>query len=177
MAQQEVTPPDTVKSLDIQSYAGMWYQIADYVQGYETFCKDCTTVNYTPQSDGSITVENASRNKILGLIPCKITGNAVVTDPAEPGQLKVSFSIPLPVPGFKPLADYWILEVGAKNADNLYSYAIVSNPQKKSFYLLARTPTIDESLYSGLIQKYSALGYDASKIVKSNQDGCTYNNI
>ncbi len=128
---------------------------------------------YTAQEDGSIEIANESRNKILGLFPCKISGNAVASDPSEPGRLKVSFPIPLPVPGYKPAADYWILEVGPKNSEDLYSYAIVSNPQKSSFFLLARTRSIPDSLYSSLVQKYAALGFDASRIVKSAQTGCS----
>jgi apolipoprotein D and lipocalin family protein len=169
-------PPQTVKSLDVQAYAGRWYQIADYVQPYEMICKDCTQVIYTPQADGSIQIENQSRNKILGIFPCKITGSAVAPNPSEPGQLKVSFPIPIPVPSYKPEADYWILEVGDKNDQGLYNYAIVSNAKKSSFFILARTSSIDESLYNSLVQKYNSLGFDGSKIVKSNQAGCANTN-
>jgi apolipoprotein D and lipocalin family protein len=44
---------------------------------------------------------------------------------------------------------------------------LVSGPDKSYFWLLARTPIIDEDLKNTLIAKAAALGFDTSKLIFS----------
>ena len=48
-----------------------------------------------------------------------------------------------------------------------YQYALISGPDKSYFWLLARTPTIDDNLKKKLIAKAAALGFDTTKLIFS----------
>ncbi len=122
--------PKTVSSVDLDKYYGNWYQLADYPQFYEAFgCKLCTTAQYSPNSDGTIAVLNKAFYSVGGR-SCITKGSARAPNAAEPAKLKVKF--------FNLFeADYWIVELGPVNDDGLYSYALVSNANKSSLYILS----------------------------------------
>ena len=50
-------------------------------------------------------------------------------------------------------ADYKIIELDTTN----YSYAMVTSSSKEYFWILSRTPHLDDSIYDKLIQKASGL--------------------
>jgi apolipoprotein D and lipocalin family protein len=43
-----------------------------------------------------------------------------------------------------------------------YSYAVVSNPDKKSLWILSRTPKMDEQIYQGILDKLKLKQFDLS---------------
>jgi len=134
--QKNVFAVDTVDSLDVPSYIGLWYQVYADKLVYDTIEPDafCVTAQYALKEDGTISVHNyqttASPNSGVSVID----GYAYVPKPEEPGQLKVHFddvSGPVDPP-------YWVLALGPKNADNLYDWSIVSDPFKAYLFVLAR---------------------------------------
>jgi apolipoprotein D and lipocalin family protein len=78
-----------------------------------------------------------------------------VQSPNE-AYLKVSFFGPF-------FGSYIVFELDTVN----YQYALISGPDKSYFWLLARTPTIDENLKKKLIAKAAALGFDTTKLIFS----------
>lgn len=129
--------PDTVDSLDLPKYLGLWYQMAADQIVYSTFEKDayCATALYGDNGDGTISVHNYARIKSATGDIYVIDGYAYNSNPNEPGQLKVVFNsddaAPFPAP-------YWILELGPVNANNQYDYAIVSDNLSAFLFVLAR---------------------------------------
>jgi apolipoprotein D and lipocalin family protein len=164
---QNLPPLPTVASLDAQKYAGLWYQIADYPQSYELAgCSDCVTAKYTLNPDKSIGVFNSA----TGTKNCSITGSGKNLNPSKPGELKIRFSF---IPNFVPdvnLPDYWIVELGPLNAQSLYSWSIVSKPDRKDLYLLSRTPSLPADEISALKTKLINYGFDLGKLKFTNQD-------
>jgi apolipoprotein D and lipocalin family protein len=158
----------TVKSVDLQKYAGLWYQIADYPQSYElNGCSDCVTAKYSINSDQTLGIFNSAQG---GTKNCSTSGFAKNLDQAKQGQLKVRFTF---IPSFIPdllLPDYWIVELGPLNAQSLYSWSIVSNPDQTSCYLLARTPSIPDNEIAELKTKLINYGFDLGKLKFTNQD-------
>ena len=114
----------TVKDLKLDSYSGKWYQIADYPLFYENFCGKCTEASYTPNADGSISVQNDAQSVFGRIGICSTAGTATISDPAQPAKLKVKLDS-----GFGRVADYWVVEVGPEE-NGKYSWSIVTNAQQ-----------------------------------------------
>ena len=143
----------TVKSVDLQRYAGTWYELASYPQFFEKGCS-YVKATYTAKK-GYIEVFNQS---IKNKKPNNIKGKAFVLDNSGNAKLKVQFFWP-----FK--GNYWIIDL----ADD-YSWAIVSDPKRSTLWILSRTPTMKEELYDTLIKKTEAMGFNKGKIVKMVQE-------
>ena len=152
--------PDTVDTLDVAKYLGLWYQVeADQIV-YSTFEKDayCCTALYGVNGDGTLSVHNYARIGSPTGTTYDIDGYAYQTDAsAHPGQLKVVFdsddAAPFPAP-------YWILELGPINANNLYDWAIVSDNLSSFLFVLARDVSTYNSQYKeGILKKLSELGF------------------
>jgi apolipoprotein D and lipocalin family protein len=62
----------------------------------------------------------------------------------------------------------WIIGV-----DSQYRYAVVSDPSKQSLYVLSKTPTLEPALYAEAVAT-AALQLDTSKLILTEQMGCTY---
>ena len=147
----------TVKQLDVNKYAGLWYEVARLPNSFEKGM-DCTTATYTVKADGKIEVLNKGRKTDKNNEMSDITGTAWVPDAAYPAQLKVRF--------FWPFAgDYYVIEL-----DENYRYALVGAPNRKYLWVLARTKTLDEKTYSALLNRAKELGFDVEKIIRVNQN-------
>jgi apolipoprotein D and lipocalin family protein len=148
-------PLRTVAQVDLERYAGLWYEVASFPARFQRGCT-CTTAEYTPM-DGYIRVENnckreEGRSGITGkAFPVKGSGNA---------RLKVQFFWPFRAP-------YYIIAL----ADD-YSWAVVGTPSRKYLWLLSRIPVIDNDLYFEMVQQAKALGFDTTKLVKTPQAEC-----
>jgi apolipoprotein D and lipocalin family protein len=60
--------------------------------------------------------------------------------------------------------DYWIIDLAGD-----YSYAVVSNPNKKYLWILSRTPKIDAIVYQQIIIRLKAKGFDLTKLKMTEQ--------
>ena len=152
--------PDTVDSLDIPKYLGLWYQMASDALVLSTTEKDtfCATALYGDNGDGTISVHNyATIGGPAGSVYI-IDGYGYQTDPAnEPGQLKVVLvsddAAPIPAP-------YWSLELGPINADGLYDWAIVTDNLSLSLFVLARdVATYNDKYKASVSQILTDLGF------------------
>ncbi len=146
----------TVPNVDLKKYAGKWYEIASFPQSFQKRCH-CTTAEYTPTDKGYIIVENrCNKDSVNGKLSY-IKGKAFVVENTGNAKLKVQFFWP-----FK--GDYWIIDL----ADD-YSYAVVSNPNKKYLWILSRTPKIDATKYKQIIIRLQEKGFDLNKLKMTEQ--------
>lgn len=146
----------TVPNVDLKKYAGKWFEIASFPQRFQKRCH-CTTAEYTPTDKGYIIVENrCNKDSAKGKLS-RIKGKAFVVENTGNAKLKVQFFWP-----FK--GDYWIIDL----ADD-YSYAVVSNPNKKSLWILSRTPKIDATVYKQIIIRLQEKGFDLTKLKMTEQ--------
>jgi apolipoprotein D and lipocalin family protein len=147
----------TVEKVDIQKYAGQWYEIARLPNGFERDL-ECVTANYSLKKNGKIEVLNQGysikdKSKVK-----KAKGTAWVPDSAFPGRLKVSF--------FWPFAgNYYIISL-----DKNYTYALVGDPTRKYLWVLARSSKLDENIYSELLEIAGTHGFDTGAVIRVNQD-------
>jgi len=137
----------------LQRYSGTWYELASYPQFFEKGCRN-VKATYTAK-EGYIEVFNQSIKKGK---PNNIKGKAFVVENSGNAKLKVQFFWP-----FK--GNYWIIGL----ADD-YSWALVSDPNRKTLWILSRTPKMDVVLYNSLINKLVEKGFKKEKIVKMVQE-------
>lgn len=146
----------TVPTVDLNKYAGKWYEIAAFPQYFQKGCH-CTTAEYTTSDKGYVIVENrCNKDSIYGK-QSYIKGKAFVEEGSGNAKLKVQFFWP-----FK--AKYWIIDLA-----NDYSYAVVSHPNKKYLWILSRTSKMDDTVYQQIISRLEAKGFDLSKLQKTQQ--------
>jgi apolipoprotein D and lipocalin family protein len=146
----------TVPKVDLNKYAGKWYEIASYPQIFEKGCH-CTTAEYTVSNKGYVIVENrCNKGSINGKLSY-IKGKAFVEKDSGNAKLKVQFFWPF-------RAKYWIIDL----ADD-YSYAVVSHPNKKYLWILSRTPKMESATYQQILSRLKEKGFDLSKLQITQQ--------
>ena len=146
----------TVEKVDIPKYSGVWYEIARLPNSFEKGL-ECVTATYTQKSNGKIEVLNKGYSSEKGSYKTA-KGTAWLPDSKYPGRLKVTF--------FWPFAgNYYIISL-----EENYQYALVGDPSRKYLWVLARTKTLDLSIYDDLMKKAKSNGFDINKVIKINQE-------
>ena len=146
-----------VPGVDLEQYAGLWYQVARYPHSFQS--SDCalSTAEYTLRDDGKVEVLNRCWvDTYQGEYSSQV--RAVARSMSEKNNhLKVLFF------GIFP-ADYLIIELD----DQSYQWAAVTTPSKKSLWILSRTPSLDEELYGSLIESLVSKGFIEAKIIRTS---------
>mmetsp|Transcript_64526 Transcript_64526/g.139587 ORF Transcript_64526/g.139587 Transcript_64526/m.139587 type:complete len:202 (-) Transcript_64526:113-718(-) len=168
--------PDTVDTLVVESYLGLWYQMAADAIVYNTFEKDsfCDTALYGDNGNGQLSVHNYAKIGAPDGTDYVIDGYAYGSNPEEPGQLKVHFDSDEAAPFDAP---YWILDLGPINSDNLYDWAIVSDNLSYFLFVLARdVKTFNEQYKDEVYAKLDELGFEGRRapIDTYHGDDCVY---
>ncbi len=143
--------PETVEFVDLERYAGLWYEIAKIPNRFQKKCSGGATAFYTLREDGKIDVLNRCNDE--NGKPIEAKGVAKVVDETSNAKLKVSFVKFL---GFRMFwGDYWILGLGKE-----YEYAIVGTPSRKYGWILSRKSSLSQDVMNRLYQELRRQGYD-----------------
>ncbi|UCC31497.1 MAG: lipocalin family protein [Phycisphaerales bacterium] len=145
-------PLSVVEMVDLDRYAGRWYEIARYPNSFERGCVG-VTADYTPRDDGRIEVVNTCFESSLEGPERVIRGSARVADATTNAKLKVRFF-------WLFEGDYWIIDL-----DEDYSYAVVGEPRRNFLWILSRTPQMDEDTYTDIVESLPAFGYDPGRLI------------
>lgn len=154
---------EPVADLELDKYAGTWFEIAKYPQRFQRGCT-CTTARYEPRAEGGLSVMNRCRQGGPAGEVRAITGRAWRPDDRAPGALKVAFFWPL-------RSSYWVIERGEPVAGP-YPWAVVSNEDGDALWILSRRPDLDEATYSRILADLRAQGFDLSRLEETRHDGC-----
>ena len=147
---------ETVPYVDLNKYAGKWYEIASFPQRFQKGC-NATTAEYTVNDKGFVIVENrCNKDSINGKLSY-IKGKAFVVENSGNAKLKVQFFWP-----FK--GKYWIIDL----ADD-YSYAVVGHPNRNYLWILSRTATMNDAIYQQIVSRIKEKGFDISKLKHTTQ--------
>jgi apolipoprotein D and lipocalin family protein len=153
-------PPETVAYVDLDRYAGDWYEIASIPNRFQKHCQGNTMASYRPIEQQRIEVINRCLDRDGTLDMAQ--GVARVIDTSSNARLKVSF---VSLFGWQLFwGDYWILELAPD-----YSYAIVGTPNFRYGWILSRTPELPAEIRSRLDQRLQAAGYDPAAFVNTPQ--------
>lgn len=157
-AKNSDAPLPTVSNVDIGRFIGKWYAVASLPQ---RFTRDCLgqTADYSIRSESSINVLNTclkKNNKIE-----TIKGKAVVSNPETNAELVVTFDNFF-TRLFRVKGDYNVVRL-----DAAYENLLVASKDRKSLWIMSRTPNMDEEVYVEYMSYARSLGFDTSKLVIS----------
>lgn len=139
----------TASSVDLDKYAGDWYEVEAFPFFFEKGCVD-SRANYQILPDGQVQIVNSCvRN---GKVE-SVTGKGKAIPESNNSKLKVSFD------GMPFSGDYWILDV-----DPDYQWALVGTPDKRYLWILGRTPELDPATLAGIKATAKAKGFDVSRL-------------
>lgn len=146
----------TVPEVDLNKYAGRWYEIASYPQRFQRGCH-CTTAEYTLSDEGYVIVENrCNKDSIKGKVSY-IKGKAFVEENSGNAKLKVQFFWPF-------RGKYWIIDLASD-----YRYAVVSEPGMDYLWILSRQPMMNENDYRDILNRLKQKGFDLNRLQKTVQ--------
>ena len=141
----------TVKTLDLSSYLGTWYELARFDHTFERGMQEVMAF-YELRDDGKIDVINSGIKNGKYKVAY---GKAKLTD--ETGVLRVSFFGPF-------YSDYRVLML-----DEDYEYALVGGKNDKYLWILSRNPELEDEDYDKILTEASRRGYDISRLIWIDQ--------
>lgn len=151
----------TVTSVDLQKYAGVWYEIARIPNSFQKNCTQNTTATYRMREDGRVDVINRCIDADGDTIEAK--GIARIVDTETRSKLEVSFVRLL---GFNLFwGDYWILGL----ADD-YRYAVVGEPSRKYGWILSRKPSLTGEDFDTIQSLLKTQGYNPDNFLTSTNN-------
>lgn len=153
----------TVAYVDVSKYLGDWYQIAHVPLQFEFGNCSCALqkLRLSAKYPGAVDVSNSCNSGGPSGTLRTIHGEAYNDDPATNSKFTVDFHLP-----FK--GSYWIIGL-----DSEYRFAVVSDKNESSLYILSKTPVLEGALYQQAIE-LAARQMDTSKLVLTDQKNCTY---
>ncbi|MFW5744645.1 MAG: lipocalin family protein [bacterium] len=148
--------PQTVPFVDLERYAGLWYQVARYPHSFQR--RECavSTARYTLLDDGRVEVRNNCwADEAGGTSRQSVRAFARPVDDSN-SWLKVRF--------FRLFnADYLIIEL-----DPDYRWAVVTSPDRNTLWILAREPALPEQTYESVVDLLVSRGFDREKIIRTS---------
>lgn len=142
----EKTEPQTVSYVDLNKYAGKWYEISRLRPAWKMQCALNVTVTYTLESPATLHVATQCQTNNFFQKIDKAEGTVEVVDKKTQAKLKVTY--PFKHPDWLAEGDYWIIQLAED-----YSYAVMSNPSGTYVQILSRTPTLDPDLYQIILDR------------------------
>ena len=151
----------SVDNIDLQRYAGTWYEQANFPMYFQRNCARNTTANYRLLPEGRIEVINRCEKTDGDMLQAEGIAKPSGNGPAE---LKVRFA-----PSFLSFlpfvwADYWVIAL-----DPDYRWAVVGTPNREYLWILSRDKKIPESQLKELSEKAALQGFDVSKLRVTEQ--------
>jgi apolipoprotein D and lipocalin family protein len=151
---ENYTPMETVKQVELNRYLGKWYQVAFIPNSFQSMCVADTQAEYQ-LDDKDVRVINRCRTKD-GSIE-QANGIAKLVENSNDAKLRVSF--------FRPFyGNYWVLDLDAN-----YQWVLVGEPSRKYGWILSRAPQLDSAIQKSILDKAETLGYQRSQFQVSAQ--------
>lgn len=148
----------TPSNVDIGRYIGKWYAVTSLPQFFTRKCLS-QTAEYGIKDEHTISVLNTCY-KANGKTS-DIKGKAVVTDTKTNARLLVTFNNFF-TRLFRVKGEYVIIKLSEG-----YDTVLVGSTNRKSLWILSRTPSIDPAVYDEYKNYAKNLGFDVSKLVDS----------
>lgn len=142
--------PEIDEAVDLERYAGTWYQVAALPQPYTLQCAYDTTADYGVIDDTTISVNNSCGTVFGGR--SSIEGTATVRSHAS---LRVNFpGVPFQDP--EGATNYRVTYLAED-----YSLAIVGDPSRFSGFVLSRTPELSAETWSQVRSIIESRGWNS----------------
>jgi len=151
----------TVPFVDLDRYAGDWFEIARFPNRFQQKCVGDVRASYARRVDGRIDVVNRCRTADG---QTEARGIARLVDEQTHAKLEVRFA-PAWLSWLPAVwGDYWVIGLASD-----YSWAVVGDPDRNYLWILARTPHLnDESLAAARAAARDS-GFDVGRLVQTPQ--------
>ena len=151
----------TVPSVDLDRYAGDWFEIARFENRFQRQCVGDVRASYARRADGRIDVVNRCRTADG---QTEARGVARLVDAQTHAKLKVRFA-PAWLSWLPPVwGDYWIIGLAAD-----YSWAVVGDPDREYLWILARARSLDAGSMTAARRAAQDNGFDVRRLVPTPQ--------
>lgn len=158
-ARVQALPVRTVPFVDLDRYAGEWFEIARFENRFQRQCVGDVRASYARRSDGRIDVVDRCRTA-EGQTEAR--GVARLVDEQTHARLKVRFT-PAWLSWLPPVwGDYWIIGLASD-----YSWAVVGDPGREYLWILARTPRLDAESIAAARAAAQDNGFDVGRLVQT----------
>jgi apolipoprotein D and lipocalin family protein len=146
-----------VSEFDGDRYMGKWYEIARLDHSFERNLSN-VSATYAIDSAGVISVINRGYNEKTGEWK-QIEGRARFIGDNTVGSLKVSFFGPF-------YGGYHVIALDKEN----YGYAMVAGPNLSYLWILSRSTSLDETIFSNLTGKAAEWGFKTTELIAVEHD-------
>tara|TARA_R100001143_G_scaffold9374_1_gene11280 strand:+ start:154 stop:747 length:594 start_codon:yes stop_codon:yes gene_type:complete len=153
-------PLTTVDQVDLQRYAGTWYEIARLPQWFQRGCYN-STATYSLNDDGSVKVVNRCQREDDE--PSVAEGEARVVPGSNNAKLKVRFDnwfsrlLPKVAEG-----NYWVIAL-----DKDYQTVVIGEPGREYLWVLARQPRLPDDQYRALVGLAEEKGFPVEALQRN----------
>lgn len=154
---------EAVPDLDLDRYAGTWYEVARLPNRFQDRCSSDVTARYELRDDGRIDVLNRCVKADGEAIEARgVARRASKDGPAS--ILEVRFAPAFL--GFLPAVwgDYQVFAL-----DPDYRWAAVGEPRRRYLWILSRTPRLDEALLGKILETAASRGFDLEPLIRTPQ--------
>jgi apolipoprotein D and lipocalin family protein len=160
---QTPAPVRTVAFVDLNRYAGDWFEIARFPNRFQRQCLGDVRASYGRRPDGRLDVVNRCRTADG---QTEARGVARIADEQTFARLKVRFA-PAWLSWLPPVwGDYWIVGLAPD-----YSWAVVGDPGRDYLWILGRAPRLDDESAAAARAAARASGFDVERLVPTPQAG------
>ena len=151
-------PLPTAQNVDVARYIGKWYAISSMPQIFTRSCLG-QTAEYQIIGENKISVLNTCLKK--GGKTKTIDGQAVIVNTKTNAELEVTFNN-FWTKLFRVKGDYTIIKLSEG-----YDAVLIGSKDRKSLWIMSRTPSIDEQTYNEFAQFAKENGFPTETLVKS----------
>jgi lipocalin/ligand-binding SRPBCC domain-containing protein len=160
-ARAQTPPVRTVPFVDLDRYAGDWFEIARFPNRFQRQCVGDVRASYALRADGRINVVNRCRTADG---QTEARGVARLVDEQTHAKLKVRFA-PAWLSWLPAVwGDYWIVGLAPD-----YSWAVVGDPDRQYLWILARTPRLEGGAIAAARTAARDNGFDVDHLVQTPQ--------
>ncbi len=160
-ARAQAPPVRTVPFVNLDRYAGDWFEIARFENRFQRQCVGDVRASYAQRADGRIAVANRCRTAD-GQIEAH--GVARLVDEQTHAKLKVRFA-PAWLSWLPAVwGDYWIIGLAPD-----YSWAVVGDPGRQYLWILARMPRLDPESMAAARTAAQDNGFDVGRLAQTPQ--------
>jgi apolipoprotein D and lipocalin family protein len=158
-------PVNVVPHVDLNRYMGTWFEIARLPNRFQGKCASDVSATYSLMEDGDVLVVNRCRNENGEFFEAKGVARRSSADGPN-SKLEVRFA-----PSwlsFLPFVwgDYWIMVLAPD-----YSYVAIGGPDRKYLWIMARTPSMDDATFQGVLDQVKQNGYDLTGLIRTKNSG------
>ena len=156
-------PLSTQSDVDLNSYAGTWYEQARLPNRFQKECVSDVRADYTLNADRTIMVTNQCRAKDGSVKEVQGVGRmSHSVDPRNPAILEIRFAPEwtswLPI----VWGDYWIIKLQGDD-----QYSLVGTPDRKYLWVLSRMQAADDAVIDALLDYAGTLGFPVEQVKRA----------